>query len=157
MSHDNWWVTVHAADVSTIWTSTCPIPWTHPGQALAALDVTKGNVLGMDIKAKFCLLYVRRGIGKSNLLAKVSGVGHGGCVANMENFNMRELTAIEVEQIDGAGKGGDIAMTLAAGWASAVTGVGVGLVVGGPVGGIAGGLIGFTVGAGAGIGYILAR
>lgn len=34
----------------------------------------------MDIKAKFCLLYVCRVMGKSNLLAKVGGVSHRGYV-----------------------------------------------------------------------------
>ncbi|HHZ21682.1 TPA: hypothetical protein HH295_07090 [Xanthomonas vasicola pv. zeae] len=70
---------------------------------------------------------------------------------------MRELTANEIEMVDGGTLAGDIAFTAASGWSAGVMGTGVGLVFGGPVGGIAGGLVGFGIGVGAGIGYILAQ
>lgn len=62
---------------------------------------------------------------------------------------MRELNNQEIEQV----AGGDVAMTLATGWAGTVSGFAVGLVVGGPIGGIAGGIVGFTIGAAGSIAY----
>ena len=62
---------------------------------------------------------------------------------------MKELNMNEVEQVSG----GDVAMTLASGWAATVAGFGVGAVVGGLPGGIVGGVIGFTIGSVSSIAY----
>lgn len=68
---------------------------------------------------------------------------------------MRELNAIEIEQVDGGTTAGDIAMGAAGAWASTVTGAAIGSVVPG-VGTVVGAAAGFLLGVAVATGYALA-
>ena len=70
-----------------------------------------------------------------------------------------ELDAAAISLVSGGrgGYGGELAMSLAGGWASTVTGVAVGAVIGGMRGAMIGGAAGFAVGALIGIGFYIAR
>jgi hypothetical protein len=63
---------------------------------------------------------------------------------------MRELNEVEVEEVNGAGNGGAIALTLAGAWAGAVTCGAIGSIVPG-VGTVAGIAVGFVVGGAIGV------
>lgn len=69
---------------------------------------------------------------------------------------MRVLTVDEVEAVSGASVSGEIAMTLAIGWAGTVAGAAAGTMVAPGAGTIVGGLVGFGVGSMAGVGFVLA-
>ncbi|HKI75484.1 MAG TPA: hypothetical protein VJ998_12600 [Pseudomonadales bacterium] len=62
---------------------------------------------------------------------------------------------IHGRHVSGGTLGGDIAMGVAGGWASAVVGAGVGSVIGGPVGDLLGAGAGFVLGGAITVGYAL--
>jgi hypothetical protein len=63
-----------------------------------------------------------------------------------------ELDEAAIGLVSGGGNGGHLAMSMAGGWASTVTGFAVGAVIGGTRGAMIGGAAGFLVGALIGIG-----
>ena len=67
-----------------------------------------------------------------------------------------ELDDASINLVNGGGRG-ELAMSFAGGWASAVAGFAVGVAVGGIRGGMMGGAAGFAVGALIAVGYQLAR
>lgn len=69
---------------------------------------------------------------------------------------MRELSSVEMTQVAGGTRAGDIAMGLAGGWAGAVAGAAAGSLVPG-FGTIAGGLVGFALGGLISVGYSLTQ
>ncbi|MBS3895545.1 hypothetical protein [Silanimonas sp.] len=68
---------------------------------------------------------------------------------------MRELSVVEISQVDGGTAAGDIVMGAAGAWASTVTGAAIGSVVPG-VGTVVGAAAGFTLGVAIAVGYSLA-
>lgn len=67
-----------------------------------------------------------------------------------------ELDEAAISLVSGGGYRGDLAMSLAGGWASTVTGFAAGAIIGGLRGAMIGGAAGFAVGALIGIGFHLA-
>ncbi len=68
---------------------------------------------------------------------------------------IRELTINEMEEVSGGDVGG-LVMGVAAGWVTAVSGVGTWMLVGGVRGSLVGGAVGFAVGSAIGVGYYFA-
>jgi len=99
---------------------------------------------------------LRAGSGEEPLGIRTSKrFDHTGTILRVALYVNHNGFVIHGRHVSGGTLGGDIAMGVAGGWASAVVGAGVGSVIGGPVGDLLGAGAGFVLGGAITVGYAL--